>query len=99
MTQDLSKVTFRMAVIYGILFSLNSLSTCIVASLLNADWSDLSGTKKVILCIAIVGNWTGSLMAFLSKTMARMEAGKPPIVEGDTTFTTKQTTTVETKTE
>jgi len=101
MNGELGKVTLQMAIAFAILFSLQSLCTCIVAAFVNTSWDEMSTFKHVMVCIAILGNWTTTLMAFLSKTMARLEAGKPPIdvIEGDTPVIARTTTTVQTQTE
>ena len=99
MNGELGKVTLQMAVAFAILFSLQSLCTCIVAAFVNTSWDEMSTFKHVMVCIAILGNWTTTLMAFLSKTMARLEAGKPPIDSGDTTMIARTTTTVQTQTD
>jgi len=78
-TVNLGRVTNRMAWIYGVLFSLNALTTCLIASLSNAKWASLDSQSKFLMVVVIFGNWSGVIMAFLSKTVARMEAGKDPI--------------------
>jgi hypothetical protein len=76
---SLSKVTKTMAIAFGVLFSMNALCTCITVAFVNATWEDMGTFKKFLTAIAILGNWTTVLMAFLSKTVARLEAGKSPI--------------------
>lgn len=89
---SLAKVTFRMAIAWGVLFSLNSLGTCIMVGLTNTVWAQLTLQSKFILVIGIFVNWSGTLMAFLSKTVARLESGKPPPTNGDTSFLTNPET-------
>ncbi len=101
-SNELGKVTLRMAIAFAVLFSIQSLCTCIVASFVNTSWDEMSPFKHTMVIIAILGNWTTTLMAFLSKTMARLEAGQPPIdtgVTGDAAVIAKTTTTVQTQTE
>ena len=91
--QSLSRTTNGMAIAWAALFSINSLGSCLLVSLSNADWPSMSPFNKVLLGVGVTVNWTTMLMAFLSKTMARLDAGKPPIPEpgstGDTDFITK----------
>ena len=96
----LSKVTLKMAVAWGVLFSLNSLGTCIMVALNNTVWVELTAQKKFVLVLGVMVNWTGVILAFVSKTVARLEAGKLPPTNGDTSFLTKDevpTTTQPTK--
>lgn len=76
--------TYKMAIVIGMLFSINSLSTAIVASFMNADWANLDGTSKFLLVVVVIQNWTGTMIAFANKTLARIEQGKLPLETGDT---------------
>ncbi len=84
MNDNLSKTTTNMAIVWGVFFSLNALGSCILAAFVNASWEDMGGAKKVLLFIAIFTNWTAMMMAFFSKTIARLENGKPFIPANDT---------------
>lgn len=84
-------VIYRLAIIYCVLFSVNSLTTAIVASLLNTNWRDLDQTSKFLLVIVVIQNWTGVLLAFFNKTMSRIGSGQPPLTTGDTAFLTQST--------
>lgn len=83
----------KLAYFYGALFSINSLATAIVASFMNVEWSDLSATSKILLLIVVLQNWTGTMLAFVNRTMARAQAGEPLVPTGDTTLTVKTTAT------
>jgi hypothetical protein len=76
--------TYRMAILIGALFSINALATAIVISLLNNDWKNLSATSQFLVVVTVVQNWTGTMLAFFNKTLARIEQGKSPIETGDT---------------
>lgn len=80
-----SLIIYRLAIAYGLLFSANALFSAIVASFLNTNWSDLNRTSKFLVIVVIAQNWTGVLLAFLNKTLSRIESGQPPIQTGDTT--------------
>jgi hypothetical protein len=99
---DLGKVTFRMAIVWGCLFGINSLFTCMLVSLSNVQWTSLSTQSKFLILVGIGANFTGVMMAFLSKTIARLESGKPIINGTDSTianFATVTQTTETTQTE
>ena len=78
-TEILNRTTKRLVIWYAALFSVNALCSCIIASFTNATWEDMLWPKRILTGIAILGNWTTVLMAFFSKTFARMETGKPLI--------------------
>jgi hypothetical protein len=71
--------TYKMAFFYGGLFSLNALTASIVASFLNVNWSQLSGTEQFLIVVLVIQNWTGTMLAFMNKTMSRVEQGLPPV--------------------
>lgn len=78
-----------LTVVYFLLFSINSLALAIVASLMNAEWSELSHSSKFLVVVVIIGNWTNTMLSFINKTLHRAEQGKPLIETGDTTTITK----------
>jgi hypothetical protein len=84
---NLNRVTFRLAALWGTLYSLNALGTCIMVALQNAKWVEMPAQAKMLLIIGIAVNWTGTLMAFISKTVARLESGKEPPTNGTDLFT------------
>jgi hypothetical protein len=66
---------FRLAVVWFILFSLVALSTAIYGSLTGAQWSELDGQSKFMICLAVFANWGGTMMAFISKQAKKIEEG------------------------
>jgi len=88
-TSSLGKVTLKLAVVWGVMFSLQALCTCIIASLSNVKWNQLEAQSKFLIVLMIFGNWSTTMMAFLSKTVARLEAGKEPIPMNGTDVFTK----------
>lgn len=82
-------VVYKMAIFIGVLFSINALSSTIVASFMNTDWSTLSGTSKFLLIIVVLQGWTGTMLAFFNKTLSRIEAGQTPYDTGNTTSFTR----------
>lgn len=90
MKQIMAQVTlYKMAILIGVLFSINALSSSIVASFMNTEWSTLSGTSKFLLIVVILQGWTGTMLAFFNKTLGRIEAGKTPFDSGNTTTFTR----------
>jgi amino acid permease len=71
---------WRFAIFMGCLFSLNCLCTAAVAAFAGKQWPTMSGTDKFITIAAVLGNWAGHLMAFCSKTVARLDEGRMPVV-------------------
>jgi hypothetical protein len=69
----MDKTTLKMVIFICVLFSVQSLCTCLTAAFVNITWEDMSGFKRIVLFIAVLGNWTTLLMAYFSKTFARME--------------------------
>ena len=72
-------IKYRLAIFYGVLFSFNALASAITASFLNVEWDSLSGTSKFLLIIVVAQNWTGTMLAFMSKTIARLDQGLDPV--------------------
>lgn len=65
-----------------------------MVGLTNVNWIEMKAQAKFILLVGIFVNWSGTLMAYLSKTVARLEAGKELPINGvsspsDTTFLAK----------
>ena len=81
---------FRMAIVYCFLFSVNSLLTTLIASLVNADWSAMNTQSKLLLYFVVGANWTGTMLAFMSKNSKKLEDGDLP---DDTTSTVTTTGT------
>lgn len=70
------------------LFSVNSLGSCILAASSGCVWSLLDWQAKATVIVAIVVNWTNTMMSALVRFEKKIAAGQPPL--GDTTFLTKQ---------
>jgi len=66
----------RIIVGYVILFSLNSLAAVMVAALMNTQWSSLTGTERFLLFMVIIQNWTGTMLAFVNRTMSQHDETK-----------------------
>src|SRR5512146_2201418 len=79
----------KLVIFYGALCSLNALSTAIVASFMNTEWATLSATSKFLLIIVILQNWSGTMLAFINKTLSRVESGRPPVGDPEPTETEK----------
>jgi len=73
-----------MAIIYCFLFTVNSLGTVVVAGLVNSDWEAMNKQSKFLFFAMVTINWTGTMMAFLSRNAKKIEDGELP---DDTTTT------------
>lgn len=67
---------WRIAILWFILFSVNALCTSVMASLMGTNWAQLGEQQKFEICIAVAANWTGTIMAFLSKASGKIASGK-----------------------
>ncbi len=76
---------FRMAIMWFFLFSVNALCSCMIAALTGAKWDALDFQSKFLIVVAITGNWTGTIMAFVSKQAQRMKKDGTPFPTGDDT--------------
>lgn len=88
---------WRIACFWFLLFSLNSLCTSIMASLVNANWTDMDRQSKFLMIIAVMGNWTGTIMAFISQQAKRIQKTGLPFPTGDDTgFISRKDTVTQT---
>ena len=78
-----SILEWRLAIFWFILFSVNSLCTAITAALAGTDWAQIDGQAKFMVYVAILLNWTGTIMAFVSKNAGKISQGQ--LFEGDLT--------------
>lgn len=87
-----SALEWRMAVVMFILFSISSLCSCILAAMAGSIWHLLDNQSKFTVIVAILGNWTSTIIAYISKSAQRIKQGddliNPP---DDATLTPKPT--------
>lgn len=86
-----------MAIFWFILFSCNALGTDIMVALTGAVWANMDGQTRFMIKVAIFVNWSGTIMAFISKQANRIKKTGEFFPESDTTFVGKQTTNVTTQ--
>lgn len=88
---------WRIAIFWLCLFSFNALGTSLLAALTGANWSQMDMQTKVMIGISVFVNWSGTMMAFISKQAGRIKTTGEvfPIGQGDTQVFTK--TNIETK--
>jgi hypothetical protein len=77
----------RLAAFWFILFSINSLCTCVLAASSGCVWNQLDTQSKWTVVIAVAANWTNAIMAYVSKAAKKIESGQLPF--DDTTFIPK----------
>lgn len=71
-----SILEWRMAIFWFVLFSVNSLCTAITAALAGTEWAHIDDQAKFMVYVAIVMNWTGTIMAYVSKNANKISHGK-----------------------
>lgn len=54
----------KSAIFWFLLFSINALCTSIGGALTGAQWNTLDAQSHLMIFIAVLGNWTGTIMAF-----------------------------------
>jgi len=64
---------WRIAVAWFILFSFNSLLTATIAALTGTKWNTLDAQAHFLIVCAILANWTGTIMAFVSKAASKVK--------------------------
>jgi len=80
-----SVATYKLAILIGLFFTVNALGISIISALSGVDhWSQLTVTQQIVIISSGLVNRTNTLLAFLNKTLSRIESGKPPIETGDT---------------
>ncbi len=82
----LAAIEFRMAIFWFFLFSMNALGTCVLASLTGTKWGTLDGQSKFLIIVAIFVNWSGTIMAFVSRAARRINQTGEIFPQGDTQF-------------
>jgi len=80
-------MAYRIAAAWFFLFSINALCTAVIAALVGKDWTNLPSQDKFIIVVSVLGNWTGTIMAFLSRTSQKLAPPHPPT--SDTAFLPK----------
>lgn len=87
---------FRMAAVWFLLFTTVSLAAAIQTALTNANWSNMGGQDKFLMCIGVFTSWGTTMMAFFSKAAKKVEQQITPD-SGSTAFF-RQTTDVQQQT-
>lgn len=76
-----STLESKMTIVWIALFSINSLCTCVVASMAGSVWSLCDTQTKFTMIVAIIGNWTGTMMAYMKQNLKKIEKGQLPFDE------------------
>lgn len=64
-----SIVKYRLAIIYGILFTFNSLASSVIVAFEHVSFKDLVKEDWIMIVSGIALSWTGTMLAFVSKAM------------------------------
>lgn len=83
-------VLYRMAILWAIFFSVNSLGSAIMVALAGTEWENCDTQTKFLIYVAIAVNWTNTLIAYLNKGIAAM-ADSPDLISGIKKIETTQT--------
>lgn len=84
-------VVWGVAIIKAFLSASVGAATTFVTSMAGLEWTGLSGTNRAIVIIGASVTAANTLIAFLDRSMGRIEKGLPPVVEtGDTSFARNQ---------
>jgi inorganic pyrophosphatase/exopolyphosphatase len=78
-----SKTTKKMVWTIGTLFCIHNLCMTLLTSFTNVTWEDISGFKRFQIFVGVIGNLAGIMMAYLSKTFARLDPSVGAIINGD----------------
>lgn len=66
-------IEFRMAILYGTLYSIGSLIGSILTALQGTTWVMLDSQAKFMIVMAITGSWITTILAFISKQSSRIK--------------------------
>jgi hypothetical protein len=83
-TLSTSLIEFRMAILYFALFSVNAFCSALMIALANVTWSTLDGQGKFMIYVALIWNWTNTVLAFMSKQATRLKQTGEIFPSGDT---------------
>jgi hypothetical protein len=67
----------QLAILYGIIFSVNSLSLSAIAAFEHVSFSELGKEDWMLIVLAIIGSWTTTMLAFVSTAMHNMTPTTP----------------------
>lgn len=79
-----ARLYWASVILYFSLFSFNALATSLMAGLVGVKWENLTHQDKFMIAVAVLANWTGLVLVFIQRSMARLASGKAPIETGDT---------------
>ena len=84
---------WRVAIVLFVLVSINSLCMITLAALAGCTWVELDPQARFMIYIAILGNWTGTIVALITKQAARIKkTGEILPDDGGTQFVTRTDT-------
>lgn len=65
--------SYKVVILYGVLFSINSLASCIILAFAKVQFKDMATEDWVVVICSIIMNWTGSILALLNKAFAKSQ--------------------------
>lgn len=80
-----------MTIFFFVFYSVDSICTAVVSVMIDATWSELSGTQKWIRVCLIFKAWASSMLALMTNAAKRIQSDQfPGFSSGDTVTITKQ---------
>lgn len=69
----------QLAILYGIIFTVNSLSLTCIAAFEHVTFAELTKEDWLVIVLSIVGSWTTTMLAFVSNAMHNVQPDAPVI--------------------
>ena len=66
------QLVWVMTITLVLLFTVNSLGTCIIAALMGKQWTILPLEEKFLLIVIVIVNWSTMMMAFLNRSISHL---------------------------
>ncbi len=88
---------YKIAIIFVILYSMDSIATAFVSVMIDTSWSDLDGTQKMIRIALICKAWASAMLAFFTNVGKKLQNDQPLFSDEPKPQTT--TTDISVKTE
>lgn len=83
-------VIWGIVVLHTILFTISSMASCIMGSLVGTNWATLDNQGRFMVVLAVLVNWALVMMAFLNKSVQKIQQGAIPIGSEDAEIITSR---------
>lgn len=68
----LAVLAWWLIIFYFVFFAVASVATCASAALEGKNWSQLSGTQKLVVGLLILGNFSNTMLAFITQSLTKI---------------------------